>query len=358
MMLNTLTMTPEQEQDARAKAFYLLKKWISFTFLDHAVGLYRDFLGAYAKQLDTPSSNQKELEIAYVSNFLGALVQMDEGIETLRKGSDKRSAYDALVTGSERGSDLLFGRSAHEIGRTYDPFFQSLGVRDTNYTDSVYATGFAEGVWIEELSCLALKCTTGLNFIGLLTDGKRADGGPRIFEHWTYESLFQDARYPAWRYWPPGRNYPADLPPCPLKNESREGEVHSGQEIPVEGIWEPWLPVGKVGCPNYFLKGGVAHTYLLEGTNDEQAVRWRLLWEDKRYQDGGIPVEEETYVPKPAAQPRLRALPGEPCPRAGYWQNPAMKDPVYVKAGDSMPGPQHTSWGMVIWQYCDPQPDN
>jgi len=331
-------MTPEQEQDARAKAFYLLKKWTSFTFLDHAVGLYRDFLGAYAKQLDTPSSNQKELEIAYVSNFLGALVQMDEGIETLRKGSDKRSAYDALVTGSERGSDLLFGRSAHEIGRTYDPFFQSLGVRDTNYTDSVYATGFAEGVWIEELSCLALKCTTGLNFIGLLTDGKRADGGPRIFEHWTYESLFQDARYPAWRYWPPGRNYPADLPPCPLKNESREGEVHSGQ--------------------NYFLKGSVAHTYLLEGTNDEQAVRWRLLWEDKRYQDGGIPVEEETYFPKAAAQPRLRALPGEPCPRAGYWQNPAMKDPVYVKAGDSMPGPQHTSWGMVIWQYCDPQPDN
>ncbi|WP_256858361.1 Imm71 family immunity protein [Burkholderia cenocepacia] len=103
MMLNTLTMTPEQELDARAKAFYLLKKWTSVTFLDHAVGLYRDFLHAYAKQLDTPSPNQEELEAAYVSDFLNALVTMDQGIETLRQGADKRSAYDALITGSERG---------------------------------------------------------------------------------------------------------------------------------------------------------------------------------------------------------------------------------------------------------------
>lgn len=358
MMLNTLTMTPEQEQHARAKAFYLLKKWTSWTFLNQAVGLYRDFLAAYAKQLDTPSPNQKELESAYVSDFMDALVQMDEGIESLRKGSDKRSAYEALVTGSERGSDLLFGRSAHEIGRTYDPFFHSLGVRDTNYTDSVYATGFAEGVWIEELSCLALKCTAGLDFIGVLTDGKRADGGPRFFEHWTYESLFQDARYPAWRYWPPGRSFPAELPPCPPKNQSSEGEVYSDHEIPVEGIWEPWLPGDKVGCPNYFLKGSVAHRYQLEGTDEEHVVRWRLLWEDKRYHDGSLPTEEDTYVPQPIAQPKPRALPGEPCPRTGYWQSRATRKTVYVGVGSPMPGPQLTSWGAVIWDYCDPQPEN
>lgn len=294
-MLNTLTMTPEQEEEARAKAFYLLKKWTSLTFIDYAVGLYRNFLSAYAKQLDTPSPNQKELEIAYVSNFLGALIQMDEGVEALRKGSDKRSAYNAIVAGSEAASELLFGRSAHEVGRTYDPFFQSLGVRDTNYSDAVYATGYAEGVWFEELSCQALKCTAGLDFMGLLTHGKRADGGPRIFEHWTYESLFQDAKYPAWRDWPPGRNYPAQLDPCPPKNESSRGEIESGQEIPIEGIWEPWFPGDEVGCPSYFLKGSIAHKYQLEGTDDEHVVRWRLLWQDQRYADGGIPVEESTY---------------------------------------------------------------
>jgi hypothetical protein len=279
-------MTPAEEQDARAKAFYLLKQWTSLPFLSQAVDLYREFLGAYAKQLETPSPNQKDLEVAYLYDFQPALAGMDEAIEALRKGSDKRAAFELLLKKSSASSDLLFGRSAHETGRTYDPFFHTLGVRDTNYTDSVYATGFAHGVWIEELSCLALQCTAGLDFIGLLTHGKHANGQPRFFRHWTYESLFQDAFYPAWRHWPPGREYPADLPACPPKNESSEGEIRSGQPIPIEGIWEPWFPGGEVGCPNYFLEGSVAHSYLLEGTHDEYEVRWRLLWADKRYHVG------------------------------------------------------------------------
>ncbi|WP_321969062.1 Imm72 family immunity protein [Paraburkholderia tropica] len=288
MMLNTLTMTREQEEDARAKAFYLLKKWTSLTFVDSAIGLYRDFLNAYAKQLDTPSPNQKELEVAYASNFLGALVQMDDGVDALRKGANKRSAYKAIVSGSEAASELLFGRSAHEVGRTHDPFFQSLGVMDTDYSDAVYATGFAAGVWLEELSCQALKCSAGLEFRGLLTSGRRADGGPRIFEHWNYEALFQTAKNPAWQNWPPGRHYPAELSPCPRKNESSRGEVESDHEIPVEGVWEPWFRGNKVGCPNYFIKGSIAHKYQLEGTDDEHIVRWRLLWEDRRYEGGGL----------------------------------------------------------------------
>src|SRR5471032_2041715 len=356
MMLNTLTMSREQEQDARAKAFYLLKKWTSLTFLEHAVKLYQDFLVAYAKQLNAPSPNQKDLETWYVHSFLRRAGQMEDGLNLLRQGRDKLAAYRALVAGGEF-SDYLFGRAASEWMIENDPFFQRLGARVVRFDRPVIAEAYVLGTVITHLSLETLKCTGNFDFSYRLA-GKNENGGGRIFRHWTYESLFQESPKPGWPNWPPGRIYPVELPSCPPKNESREGEVHSGQEIPVEGIWEPWFPAGKVGCPNYFLKGSVAHTYLLEGTNDEQAVRWRLLWEDNRYQDGGIPVEEETYFPKPAAQPRLRALPGEPCPRAGYWQNPAMKDPVYVKAGDSMPGPQHTSWGMVIWQYCDPQPDN
>ncbi|MBJ9661036.1 Imm71 family immunity protein, partial [Burkholderia gladioli] len=103
MMLNTLAMTDAQEHDARDKAFYLLKKWTSLTFLEQAVRLYRDFLGAYAQQLNSPSPNQEELEEAYTHDFLGALVQMDQGIDVLRQGLDKRSAYDVLIIGSERG---------------------------------------------------------------------------------------------------------------------------------------------------------------------------------------------------------------------------------------------------------------
>ncbi|WP_186140983.1 Imm72 family immunity protein [Burkholderia gladioli] len=38
--------------------------------------------------------------------------------------------------------------------------------------------------------------------------------------------------------------------------------------------------------------------YMLEGTNDEHVVQWRLLWADRRYQDGSIPEEEATSFPK------------------------------------------------------------
>ncbi|MGN4069137.1 Imm72 family immunity protein [Burkholderia gladioli] len=356
MMLNTLTMTEAQEQDARAKAFYLIKKWTSLTYLEHAVQLYRDFLDAYAKRMDSPSPNQDELEKAYTYDFLGALVQMDQGIDTLRRGLDKRSAYGALIAGSAEVGDVLFGRTADEVGRKYDPFFLALGLKNNTYSDPEFATGLVHGVWIQQLMCYALDCSIAFGFEGLMAYETDTDTGTRVFEYWTYESLFQDVPLPAWKYWPPGRKYPADLPACPPKNESRVGEVGSGEEIPIEGIWEPWFPTGKVGCPNYFLKGSVAHTYLLEGTNDEYDVRWRLLWEDTRYRDGSIPEEESTYFPKSVAQTSLRALPGEACPRTGRWQSPAVKDSVHVEAGEPMPGPQHTSWGMVIWHYVDPQP--
>lgn len=356
MILNTLTMLPEQEKDARAKAFYLLKKWTSVTFLDRAVRLYLDFLSAYAKQLDTPSPNQMDLEHRYVKSFLWRAGQMEDGLDLLARGQDKRAAYRGLLTGGEF-SDYLFGRGASEWMIEDDPFFQRLGARVVRFDRSVIAEDYVLGALITHLSLEALKCTCNFDFTYRLA-GKNEKGGSRIFRHWTYESLFQDPPKPGWPDWPPGRSYPSELPSCPPQNKAAGGEVHSDQEIPVEGIWEPWFPEGQVGCPNYFLRGSVAHKYLLEGTNEEHVVRWRLLWEDKRYQDGSIPVEEEAYFPKPAAPPRLRALPGETCPRAGYWQSPAVKDLVYVNIGDPMPGPRHTSWGMVIWHYAEPQPDN
>ncbi|WP_321884719.1 Imm72 family immunity protein [Paraburkholderia bannensis] len=356
MMLNTLTMTSEQEHDARAKAFYLLKKWSSFTYLRHATGLYRNFLDAYGRQLNTPSSNQEELETWYVHYFSPCAVQMEEGLELLIKGEDKLSAYSALVAGGGF-SEYLFGRAAVEWMIEHDPFFQRLGARKVRFSNPVIAADYVLGTLIAYLSIETLKCTVGFDFsYSLAQDGE--DGRSRIFHHWNYESLFQEVPQPGWPNWPPGRHYPATLPPCPPRNESSTGEIYSGQTITQEGIWEPWLPTGKVGCPNYFPGGSVAHKYRLEGTDEEQIVRWRLLWEDTRYQGGRIPEEEDGYFPKPAVEAPLRALPGEPCPRTGHWHSPALKDRIRVEAGMPMPGPQSTSWGMVIWQYSEPHSDD
>jgi hypothetical protein len=305
MVLNTLTMSREQEQGARAKAFYLLKKWTSFTFLNHAVRLYQDFLAAYAMQLNTPSPNQEDLETWYIHSFLRRAGQMEDGLDLLRQGSDKLAAYRQLVEGG-RFSDYLFGRAANEWMIEDDPFFQSLGARVIRFDRPFSVEGYVLGAVITHMSLEALRCTGNFDFSYRIA-GKNENGGSRIFTHWTYESIFQESPEPGLPNWPPGRSYPKDLSQCPPKNEFREGEVRSGQEIPVGGVWEPWFPVGKVGCPNYFLKGNLAHAYLLEGTNDEHAVCWRLLWEDKRYQGRSIPVEEDTYIPTPAAQPRRQA---------------------------------------------------
>ncbi|MDH4449539.1 MAG: Imm72 family immunity protein, partial [Rhodoferax sp.] len=118
------------------------------------------------------------------------------------------------------------------------------------------------------------------------------------------------------------------LPPCPPHNTNAQGEVWSGKEIPTHGIWEPWLLSGKVGCPNYFLAGQTAIEYQLEGTQDHEHARWRLLWQDKRYLDGRTPSEEALYFAQPTqvAPPQaiLSAQPGQVVPRAGVWQTPAM----------------------------------
>ncbi|MDR2881239.1 MAG: DUF3396 domain-containing protein [Azoarcus sp.] len=49
---------------------------------------------------------------------------------------------------------------------------------------------------------------------------------------------------------------------------------------------------------------------------------------------------------------RLRAEPGEPCPRTGYWSAFALPGQrVFVRQGEPMPGPEFTKIGGVIWGY-------
>jgi hypothetical protein len=130
------------------------------------------------------------------------------------------------------------------------------------------------------------------------------------------------------------------------------------------GIYEPWLTIGKVGCPNYFLAGQKAIEYQLEDTQDKEKVRWRLLWEDRRYLDGTIPDEEAHYLQDPsAAQPKpapttnqvLMAHPSQPCPQAGLWFAPRLQNQtIRVELGEPMPVQTMAPSGAVIWYYKGP----
>ena len=353
-MLNPKTMTLAQQEDARAKAFHLLKKYTSLTFLEHAAEFYRQFLKAYAQQLDTPRQHQQDYEEKYLS-FLSRLAEIEQGLDILRKGIGREAAYKSIVFGS---NDFpLFGLASEYWGLDGDPFFIALGVRVATALDPEADVGFAKNCgWARD--CIhALQCTVRFNFMYSLGFGKRADGGRRVFTHWTYESLFQVAP-PQYRgkNWPPARAYPAYLPLCPPHNRQPEGQILSGKEIPIDGIYEPWfLFTSVVGCPNYFLKGQIAHQYHPEGENELIDVRWRLIWQDTRYLNGAVPTEEAQYILSPledAAPKRYAqsAYAGDPCPQTGQWQAPRLQNRIeLVERGQPMPGQKSTQTGTVIW---------
>jgi len=370
-MLNPITMTAEQEREARAQAFYLLKKYTSYTFLDRARQLQQDFLDAIERQLRNPpafpAGSQDALRmhaqpgrtIGYFENdyrtMLDFMAPMEEGLRMLLAGESKQAASTAYRTTPPPGMiDHLFGRRADYQGYPHESlFYQALGARHhypySRYSVEPLHTGYMQGMIDGERMVWTHACT--------VMSGKLEDpfilqdrNTQRQSEKWTYETLFFEPQ------WPIPRVFPADLPPCPAHNTNAEGEVWSGKEIPIDGIWEPWLLNGKVGCPNYFFAGAVATEYNLEGTTDWEMVRWRLLWQDKRYLDGSIPAEEENYfaIPVPVQKPStvISAMPGQPVPRAGRWVTTALleKRAWQMVAGEKLPTAERDKAGnLVIW---------
>nr|WP_277603313.1 Imm71 family immunity protein [Acinetobacter sp. ANC 3882] len=52
--MNNKTNLSVEIEEARARAFYLIKKYTSYTFLDQARNLYQQFLDAFERQLRNP----------------------------------------------------------------------------------------------------------------------------------------------------------------------------------------------------------------------------------------------------------------------------------------------------------------
>ena len=384
MMLNPQTMTESEERNARDRTFYLLKKFTSYTFIDYARGGYREFLNAFARQLNDPQSvptKDEEVQRNYsigladgfyearYRSFLKQMIPVEEGLELLRTTSHKEEAYRAIL--GSRFTEGLWGKGAEEWGLVVDPFYMALGLRTHSYDPScntVPAKHEASVLKVDEADdCIMAAKRTVFGYDWWLKDRER------VACHWTYESFFDN--YDAYgRNWPP-ISFPQKLPSCPAKNPTPEGQIWSGEEIPTTGIWEPWFAeesllggvvsrlagkqpttlTGKVGCPNYFLAGATAFEYEIEGTDKKEKVAWRLLWEDTRYLDGTIPEEENEYFAAPAASDShsvsvLTARPGEPCPEAGEWYSVNWESrKAVLEQGDPMPGPEYGKTGVVIW---------
>ncbi|WP_176061986.1 Imm72 family immunity protein, partial [Paraburkholderia phymatum] len=266
----------------------------------------------------------------------------------------RAEAFD-MLRDSVKFSSYIWGRKYEELGAD-DPndLFYKIGYR-RNPEDSIGVFGKAN----LSSSLLSVALTT-INKASVLYLSDKHDA--RSIKRWTYESIFFDD-LPS-NAIPPIR-FPAQFSKCPPRNEDNTGEVWSGRQIPVTGIWEPWAINPKIGvrCPNYYLVGDTASQYQFEGTDTLEDVRWRLIWKDSRYASGQTPYEEDEYfAPDPSANlnaPIMRkASPGEVCPESGEWFAPNLNNKTFtMNAGEIMPGPELGSTGAVIW-YLKPRSDS
>jgi hypothetical protein len=109
---------------------------------------------------------------------------------------------------------------------------------------------------------------------------------------------------------------PNPLPEVPVPT-GKPVLINNGNMVPVFGIYEPQV---EDGCMNYLLGGAPAprHNY------SYWSFKWRLIWQDDRYRDGFVPLEEAFYFPPPAPTPDAPQAPASTDKPAQCQHRPAL----------------------------------
>jgi hypothetical protein len=301
-------------QDDRKKVFWYLKRKTSFMAWSRAAAAFDDFSLVFKRQVmeqpraPGPMFGPIEWDVKYIE-ILRAQVWFEQGLNTLRKGdrsvwlyNDRGVLRDALMTGSFWFTELIYGgeRCDHEyFGKYLDELKTAIqkfdkAQDDVGYIQSMMSDAPAPEFWGEWLECV-------LN----------SEVYPRK----------PDPGFPQKKYGSP-LLFPHPLPEIPAT--VCDVQIKTGEPVPADGIYEPQV---KDGCMNYLLRDAEAPP-LAEEDGASRPVVWKLIWEDVRYIDGQIPVEERMYFP-PESAPQVAqslvapdvvaALSGEVCPVDGYW---------------------------------------
>ena len=161
---------------------------------------------------------------------------------------------------------------------------------------------------------------------------------------------------------------PADLPPVPepviLPNQNAPWWAPAGQRggplvfQSAERIFVPGIYLSTPHEVIQYLHLDTPAPFLDLGYMQEryQPCTWTLIWRDDRYENGAdIPEEEALYFPEESVDARPKgasARPGETCPLTGMWYAPNMPgNHKFIKQGETMPGPENTSFGTAIWYW-------
>jgi hypothetical protein len=351
----------DYEQKQR-EAFYLIKKYSSYTWYAEIYRLWKAFCDGYEMYMKDPDKYLLGRPVTpwweeNLQMFWGYAANMDEGLEFIRQGNK------------------LLGHGRFAGGCTFPEWLFSRRFVETDLSEIGYRKSMAdiaEGIFLFAQKARAMSVANG---ICRHTDDLRND----------YAALPNNsfARYAeaAHKIQIPFGVVPGDLSQLPDSNQSAL-TVMSGQEVPCMGIWvvepdeahkghtycmaylRPWAPaLETVSEQEYELNSRYERTREEEYRKDwdkikEYPVRWRLLWRDDRdYSHGNTPIEEADYLTyyAPAtstisATERLRCEAGQPCPKTGFWATPAKQDSRReFKQGDTMPS-MGGDYGVTIWE--------
>ncbi|KDR24624.1 Imm71 family immunity protein, partial [Caballeronia grimmiae] len=201
----------KNDDEARDRSFYLLKKYTSATLMRRAIDLYREFLHDFEREIKRPELASNSMQSSYhkdVLYFLRYLRPM-EYAEPLIANSHRRTEAFALLREAVDFSAFMWGRRYQEWGASEpgSPFY-ALGYRYLPWESiDVFGKAQQSAVLISLMSTtLCLDGTKqGVAYLG---SGRNA----RSVMRWTYESIFFDSLPlngipPLW--------FPPHLPSCP-----------------------------------------------------------------------------------------------------------------------------------------------
>jgi hypothetical protein len=368
-------MNDEQKQ---REAFYLIKKYSSYTWYAEIYRVYRQFCEGYERDfyrhpVTAPVTSflagtvytPGEWDESNLSMFWGYADEMEQGLAMLKNG-DKSRGYQLLNSGG-RFNEWLFTRR-----------FEEIDLSDFGYR-RYKCDGVSKGVFADAERARSMALADAID---RHTDELRRDFIALDYK-WMIE--FDEPNAKALKI--PFGVPPGELPPLPAFDGAAP-TVMSGDEVPAAGIWvvEPDAAhVGQTYCMAYLRTWAPALTTVSEQeyetntrrwrTGDEAyrkdsdkikdyPVRWRLLWRDERdYSNGNVPPEEADYLiyREPTELPiidfiGLRIEAGQACPQAGYWFAPAKLDSRhFFSQGEIMPSFDSSTYGATIWQWSDDQ---
>ncbi len=261
-------------EDDRRRLFWYLKRKTSYTAWKREADRYARFVALVEKQVkeqpvvkDRHGDPVKWGQI-YTEVLKGA-IHYEKGLNQLRQGDRSTFLYkdggelrDAMSVSAEWHSEIVNGGREFEPDKYPGKYVRDMQVtlqwffeaaRDTGYLQPRMANRSAFEVWYPERhqDLLALPIPTPL----------------------------------------------PDVPPY------TKASVRTGEPTPVFGIYEPQI---RDGCMNYLLQGEPSRSYSsLPVDYSGRPVTWRLVWEDRRYEDGSIPEEEHDYFSNDSVDPAI-----------------------------------------------------